>query len=132
MVFRHRKSVLLAVLLGTAVATAGCDQRAPSGTVGQKIDRGTDKVASATNDMANRAAVAVDDATITTKVKAAIVAEPGLRSLQIDVDTKDAVVTLSGTVSSEPLKSRAKEIASSVSGVRMVQDNLVMKASASG
>jgi hyperosmotically inducible protein len=67
---------------------------------------------------------AVDDASITAKVKSAIMAEPGLKSTDITVDTKDAVVTLTGTVPSAPLKDRAKEIASNVAGVKSVQDNL--------
>jgi len=69
----------------------------------------------------------VDDTAITTKVKTAILAEPGLRALQINVDTKDAVVTLTGTVDSPPLKERAKEVASNVAGVRSVVDNLTTK-----
>ena len=68
---------------------------------------------------------AVDDAAITAKVKTAIMAEPGLKAMDINVDTKDAVVTLTGTVPSAPLKDKAKEIASNVSGVKSVQDNLV-------
>ena len=72
------------------------------------------------NPMAN----AVDDAAITAKVKTAIMAEPGLKATNINVDTKDAVVTLTGSVPSAPLKDRAKEIASSVAGVKSVQDNL--------
>ena len=67
---------------------------------------------------------AVDDAAITAKVKSAIKAEPGLKSTDINVDTKDGAVTLSGTVPSAPLKDKAKEIASGVSGVKSVQDNL--------
>jgi len=70
---------------------------------------------------------AVDDAAITAKVKTAIMAEPGLKSMEINVDTKDVVVTLTGTVPSAPLKDRPKEIATNVSGVRSVQDNLVAR-----
>jgi osmotically-inducible protein OsmY len=40
----------------------------------------------------------VDDAAITTKVKAAILAEPGLKTLQIGVETYKDVVQLSGFV----------------------------------
>ena len=47
---------------------------------------------------------AVDDAAITAKVKTAIMAEPGLKATEINVDTKDAVVTLTGTVPSAPLQ----------------------------
>jgi len=54
-------------------------------------------------------------------------AEPGLHATEIGVDTKNAVVTLSGTVDSPPLKERAKQVVSNVSGVRSVVDNLTAK-----
>ena len=57
--------------------------------------------------------------------------EPGLHSLQIGVETRDAAVTLTGTVDSPMLKERAKQIASSVSGVREVVDNLLTKTASS-
>ena len=129
---RKRNSMLVALLLGTALVGAGCNQRAPSDTVGQRVDRATDKIAAATDNAANKTASVMDDAAITAKVKAALIAEPGLRSMQIDVDTKDAVVTLTGTVATAPAKERAKEVAATVSGVRSVNDNLVMKESQSG
>ena len=72
-------------------------------------------------------ATAADDTAITAKVKAAIIAEPGLKSLGINVDTKDAMVTLSGAVDSSNLRDRAKQIAASTPGVRNVVDNLVIK-----
>ena len=130
---RKRNSMLVALLLGTALIGAGCNQRAPSDTtVGQKVDRAADKIAAATDNAMNKTAAVMDDSAITAKVKAALIAEPGLRSMQIDVDTKDAVVTLTGTVATEPAKERAKEVAATVAGVRSVNDNLVTKASQSG
>ena len=54
-------------------------------------------------------------------------AEPGLKTLQINVDTKDGVVTLSGTVDTPVLKERAMQIAQQVDGVRSVVDNLAIK-----
>ena len=123
----RQKSLLLALLVGTAVVGAGCDQRHPDETAGQKMDRAADKVASKTNEAVEKTAVVLDDATITAKVKAAILAEPGLRSLEIGVDTKDAVVTLTGTVASAPLKDRAEQVVANVEGVRLVRDHLVAK-----
>jgi len=120
----QRKTALIALVIGTAMAGAACEQRSPS-TVSQKMDRPPETATTAAKDAMSKTANAVDDAAITAKVKTAIMAEPGLKSMQIDVDTKDAVVTLSGTVASAPLKDRAKEIASSVSGVRSVEDKLV-------
>ena len=58
---------------------------------------------------------------------AALLAEPGLRSLQISVDTKNAAVTLSGSVDSSVSRDRAKEVASSVAGVSTVVDQLTVK-----
>lgn len=72
----------------------------------------------------NQMSGAVDDAAITAKVKTAIMGEPGLKATNIGVDTKDGTVTLTGMVPTAPLKDRAKEIASSVAGVKSVQDNL--------
>ena len=71
----------------------------------------------------------IDDATITTKVKAAVLAEPGLKSLQINVDTRDGNVTLNGTVETPALKERAMQVAQAVEGVKSVSDQLVVKAS---
>jgi hyperosmotically inducible periplasmic protein len=69
----------------------------------------------------------VDDATITSKVKAAILAEPGLKTLQIGVETYKDVVQLSGFVDNAQSKARAGEVAAGVSGVRSVRNNLVVK-----
>ena len=93
------------------------------------MDRATDKVAAATKETANKVENVADDAAVTTKVKAAILAEPGLKSLQINVDTKDAVVTLEGTVDNDSLKQRAVQIANSTTGVRQVVDKLSVKSS---
>jgi hyperosmotically inducible protein len=49
---------------------------------------------------ARNESVTIDDAEITTKVKAGILAEPGFKSLQICLDTIKGVVTLSGSVDS--------------------------------
>lgn len=127
MEMRKQTSLLIALMVGAGVALAGCNKNSPE-TVGQKIDKATDKVAAKTESAMTKTAEVVDDAAITTKVKAAIMAEPGLKSLQIDVDTKDAVVTLSGTVDNAPMKDKAKEVAASVSGVKSVVDNLATKA----
>jgi hyperosmotically inducible periplasmic protein len=125
-------SLVAAVILGTALAAAGCDQQHPNETTGQKVDRATDRVAAKTSEAANKTAEVLDDTALTAKVKAAILAEPGLRSLQIGVDTHDAVVTLSGSVDSPLAKDRAREVATNVGGVRNVVDNLVTKTTQSG
>jgi hyperosmotically inducible periplasmic protein len=122
---RNRIMFLAALSAGTFLA--GCSDHNSTETVGAKLDRNAEKVAAATDRATTLAAIAVDDATITAKVKAAVLAEPGLKTLQIDVDTKDGVVTLSGTVDNPALKERTSQITQNVSGVRSVVDHLAVK-----
>ena len=74
-----------------------------------------------------RAAGVLDDATVTAKVKRALIAEPNLKGLAIDVDTSKNVVTLSGTVASEQARADAERIAKQVEGVTEVKNNLEVK-----
>lgn len=75
----------------------------------------------------DRVAGAVDDAAVTTKVKAALLAEPGLRSMDIHVDTKDGVVTLTGSPDTAASRDRAVVIARNVAGVKDVVDQMASK-----
>ena len=67
----------------------------------------------------------VDDATITTKVKAAILNQIGAK--QIGVETMQNVVQLSGFVDSTAIKDKAGEIARGITGVRDVRNNLIVR-----
>ena len=69
----------------------------------------------------------VDDATITTKVKAKLFDESILRGFAISVETFEGSVTLTGAVDSEMQKERAGQIADSVHGVRQVNNLLKIK-----
>ena len=122
-----RAALVAALIAGAALAVAGCDNPKSTDTVGQKMDRATDQMATATDRATSKAAAAVDDTAITAKVKTSIIAEPGLSALKIEVDTKDGVVTLTGTVDSAAMKDRAHQVAQSTSGVKSVVDNLVVK-----
>ncbi|MFO1310897.1 MAG: BON domain-containing protein [Burkholderiales bacterium] len=112
---------LALIAAGTVLFAAGCDQRNAS--------TGSATTSSAPAAPSTTAGAKIDDAAITTKVKAALMAEPGLRSLEIDVDTRDNVVTLNGTVDSQEKKQRAMQLAQGVEGVKSVSDNLVVKPS---
>lgn len=70
-----------------------------------------------------------DDAALTAQVKTALQSEPALRAQSIDVDTKNATVTLTGAVDSAASKAKANEVAASVNGVSAVVDHLTIKAS---
>jgi osmotically-inducible protein OsmY len=88
------KSLTLAVVLLLPLA-AGCGK-----TVGQTID----------------------DATITTRVKTAMLNDPAVGGTRIDVDTFKGVVTLSGRVKSQAEKDQAIALARRVNGVTEVKD----------
>lgn len=69
----------------------------------------------------------VDDAVITTKVKAAIFNEPTLKSSEINVETFKGSVQLSGFVSSYADIDKAIEVARSVKGVNSVKNDMHKK-----
>lgn len=62
----------------------------------------------------------VTDAWITTKVKTELGITEDVTAMEIDVDTKDGMVTLSGVVDSDAEKQKAVAAAKSVKGVRSV------------
>ena len=65
----------------------------------------------------------IDDATITMKVKSKLLDDPTVKGLKIDVDTRDGVVYLTGTVSGNEERRQAVELARKTEGVRDVQAN---------
>ena len=67
-----------------------------------------------------------DDTEVTTKVKAQLLGEPGLKSMQISVDTVEGVVTLTGTVDSKANSEKANALAMAVNGVENVVNKLVI------
>ena len=69
----------------------------------------------------------VDDATITSKVKADILGDPALKVLQVNVETMQGVVQLSGFVDSQRSETKAVDLARRVHGVKSVKDDLVVR-----
>lgn len=128
---------------------AACDNPGPAETAGKKIDQTaeaagksiektaeaagkminetTDKLGDKMGEQSAKAGVVMDDAEITAKVKAAIFAEPGLKTLQIGVDTVKGVVTLTGSVDSQASSDRVKLLAAATAGVNQVDNKLMTK-----
>jgi BON domain/PRC-barrel domain len=69
------------------------------------------------------------DASITMAVKAKLAREKAATLAKVNVDTKQGVVELKGTVDSNATKERATELARQVDGVRRVVNNLKVEAS---
>lgn len=129
-----RIGIALLVLAGLGA----CDKPGPAELAGANIDQAAEKTADKMSDMAdkagdkmhesaNKAGMALDDTELTARVKTAIYAEPGLRTLRISVDTKQGVVTLTGSVDSQSEFDRVKELAEAVAGVREVANRLQVK-----
>jgi osmotically-inducible protein OsmY len=75
----------------------------------------------------------VDDAAVTAKVKTAIATDVGAKTAaQVNVDTTQGVVQLSGFVESEDQINRAVSAAKKVNGVRSVRNDIRVKSSATG
>lgn len=66
----------------------------------------------------------IDDATITTRVKTALLNDKDVGGLRIDVDTSLGVVTLSGIVRSQAEADRALAVARQINGVKDVKSTL--------
>jgi len=69
----------------------------------------------------------VDDAAITTKVKAKFADDPTVSAMSIKVDTLRGVVQLSGFVDNSEAKATAEELARSVDNVKSVDNELSVK-----
>jgi len=69
----------------------------------------------------------VDDTVITTKVKAALLADPDIKSFDIAVETHKGEVQLSGFVDTQEQMDQAVEIAKKIEGVTDVGNKMSIK-----
>ena len=90
----------------------------------RKADDKTDAAQRKAGDATDRAGDAVGDAALTTKVKTKFLADNDISGLKIDVDSKNGVVTLTGTVPTAAEKNLALKVAKSTEGVKSVVDRL--------
>jgi hyperosmotically inducible protein len=77
---------------------------------------------------ADKTGEVITDAAITSEVKTKFLAEPGVSGLNINVDTNDHVVTLSGTIKSKAEADKAMRIARESKGVKRVVNHLKIAA----
>lgn len=73
----------------------------------------------------------ITDSWITTKVKADLLATDGVAGTDINVDTKEGVVTLSGNVKSKAEADKAVSVARGIKGVTKVESKLAVSPAAS-
>ena len=66
----------------------------------------------------------IDDKVLGAKIKTRLMEEPGVRSLNIDVDVYSGTANVTGTVASQEQKKHVLNLIRSMEGVRGVVDNL--------
>ncbi|WP_373509983.1 BON domain-containing protein [Thiocapsa sp.] len=113
--------LLSSLVLVLALGSVGCEQEGPVERAGQSIDRAAEKAGDtireakgATSAQAEGAGAHIDDAAITAKIEADVLADPVLEMFQIGVTTTDGVVTVSGEVDSQARIDRSQAIADGV------------------
>jgi hyperosmotically inducible protein len=76
---------------------------------------------------ASAAQRALENAALTAKIKSKMALDDTIKASEINVDTADGVVTLTGTVRSEAERTRALQLARETTGVTKVNDRLVVR-----
>ncbi|WPB59096.1 BON domain-containing protein [Xylophilus sp. GOD-11R] len=153
---RHRWA-LLPLLASLGLALSACSPNDNASTPGQKIDAAIakskdvaadvkveaqtalsnaqarikqdgPKVEERAKDVASTTERVIDDVAITAQISASLAKDSELSALKIDVDTKDGAVILRGPAPTTAARDRAADLARAVTGVRTVDNQLVVKA----
>ncbi len=135
----QRTHILALSVLAAAALLSACEKK----TTGSDVPAGSSSTMSSTtsvsatpaasNAMAATASAmdkvgdAVGDAALTGKVKTALLADPDVKGLKIDVDTKDGIVTLTGDADKTANLDRAVTVAKGVDGVKSVDSKMTVK-----
>lgn len=138
-------NVFVALLISAAIGLTACKEEGPAEKAGKRVDQAVEN----TNEKIEQQSEAIqenvekrdevmgrksesvgeymDDATITSKVKAEMMADPLIGENDIEVVTDKGVVKLTGTVKSQQTADRAVEIANGIKGVQSVESHLLVK-----
>lgn len=141
----HSARLPLLAALALSAALVGCNKnRDEELSAGQRLDGAVadakrtaeetkrdakDAMNSAENSAAraaNNTAQATTDMAITAKVNAALAVDDKLKATQINVDTREGQVTLTGAAPDAQSRERATTLASAVDGVKQVNNQLVV------
>ena len=136
----HKTPFAALAIVAAVTLLAGCEKKTttvndtPPGTTSATTTTTTvapspaaSNAMSATADAVGKAGDAAGDAMITGKVKTALIADPDVKALKIDVDTKDGVVSLTGSADSAAHSDKAATVARGIDGVKSVDNRLTVK-----
>jgi hyperosmotically inducible periplasmic protein len=117
-IIQFMKQLLIALGMVAVVGLSGCVAAVVGGAAAGayyvgKDERSADRIAA--------------DAAITADVKTRLIAEPGIRSFSINVDTFNGMVILKGDVKSAAQRATAESLAKKASGVKSVRNELAIK-----
>jgi osmotically-inducible protein OsmY len=102
---RSARNIAIAIALALPLSIGACAQTRTSESTGEYVD----------------------DAAITGKVKDAILQDPALKVMQIQVKTYHNTVQLSGFVDTPQMIAHAGDVAGRVAGVAAVKNDLIVK-----
>lgn len=141
---QHTTRIPLLAVVAVAAALAACSKQDDERTAGQRLDGAISDAKQSAAETKQDAKQAINDAeisakraadttaqvssdvTITAKVNAALVADDKLKATQINVDTREGQVTLTGQAPDAQARARATTLASAVDGVKQVNNQLVV------
>lgn len=137
-------SILVTLLLSAVIISSGCKEEGPAEKTGKKLDQAIessnekidekvdvlkesiDTKEEAMEKKSETVGELIDDAAITAKAKAAMMADPLVGAFNIDVATVQGVVKLNGAVTNQQIFDRALEIVRATPGVKSIENHLVV------
>lgn len=115
-------------------AEAGERTAAAADKAGQAVNKAADKTAEIADRAgekakyaANETAKALADGTLTAKIKAKMGLDDHVKALDLNVDTRGTIVTVTGTVNTQAEKDRALQLARDTAGVTQVVDRITVR-----
>jgi osmotically-inducible protein OsmY len=126
--------ILIVVVVGFGTYVLGYwqgDQRADVGVDTPLIDQQRVRetgaeIADGARAAGSRMADAIEDGALTAKIKSKMALDDYVKARDIDVDTSDGLITLTGTLHTEAERERAVQLALQTEGVRTIIDALVV------
>ncbi|KPD22380.1 MULTISPECIES: BON domain-containing protein [Idiomarina] len=131
---KNFKTALPASLIALSMLTlSGCSEaetekaESKAESAMQETEEKAKEAKSYTEQKAKDAGEYVDDAVITTKVKAVIFEDDNLSSMDINVETNNGIVQLSGFVDDEADIDTAENLAATVKGVKDIENDIQVR-----
>ena len=119
---------LVCCVMAFAVALAGCRGAGTQADASRTAKGVAAEVKGETKKVAAKAGDELADGWLTTKIQSKFVADREIKATDIDVSSREGVVTLKGRVQNEPMRSLAVAIARNTNQTKLSSDGLVKSA----